>query len=514
MNIMIHLPTKKVRSKRLLFSVGAFLFFGFLAGKVFAQLPNVYQQVSTVQGFVSPDIDGDGMPNVWELQYGLDPADPTDAAGDLDGDSLLNLDEYLHGTDPTDPDTDNGGVTDYHEIQLNKDPLDPSDDFTPITFRNQPEQPNDPRADSDGDGVPNPVEREYGTDIHDIDTDDDGVNDYDEIFKYRTNPLDPDTDRDGLTDGQEIFTYSTDPKNRDTDFDGLTDYEEIFEYKTNPSFWDTDFGGMSDFDEVVNGSNPLLEDDDFQFTWIIYYGNEANELFKILENNKINIYEGMNLTLEAVKPLSVKSMTVEFNDKGFTTEKELVKLKVLAPDKPGIYLVRLTLELHSGQLVKMTRFVEVRQRGVVIRKASGTFNNVYRNFDFFDDEIVSDARVEVFTFNDIQGNLEKYETDLFPIANPQYTSSAGNYLLALHPGNYLVKVSKPELGTKEILLSSDGFELYSQNIYMTYNYDPIIWGGIFIAIFTVIWYLIAIYNFIRRLINNLIRSRVRSGRAY
>lgn len=50
-----------------------------------------------------PDIDGDGMPNGWEVQYGLDPFDPSDAFGDLDGDGFTNLQEYLAGTDPTDP---------------------------------------------------------------------------------------------------------------------------------------------------------------------------------------------------------------------------------------------------------------------------------------------------------------------------------------------------------------------------------------------------------------------------
>ena len=43
------------------------------------------------------------MPDAWELAHGLNPNDPSDAAGDLDGDGKTNLEEYLAGTDPTDP---------------------------------------------------------------------------------------------------------------------------------------------------------------------------------------------------------------------------------------------------------------------------------------------------------------------------------------------------------------------------------------------------------------------------
>lgn len=45
----------------------------------------------------------------------------------------------------------------------------------------------------------------------------------------------------------------------DSDNDGLTDYEEIFIYKTNPNKKDTDGDGYSDGDEVKNGYNPLGE---------------------------------------------------------------------------------------------------------------------------------------------------------------------------------------------------------------------------------------------------------------
>ncbi len=46
------------------------------------------------------DLDNDGMPDVWEVAYGLNPDDFSDAALDLDNDGLNNLAEYLAGKNP------------------------------------------------------------------------------------------------------------------------------------------------------------------------------------------------------------------------------------------------------------------------------------------------------------------------------------------------------------------------------------------------------------------------------
>lgn len=41
------------------------------------------------------DTDGDGMPNTWETERGLAPANAADGNADRDGDGYTNLKEYL-----------------------------------------------------------------------------------------------------------------------------------------------------------------------------------------------------------------------------------------------------------------------------------------------------------------------------------------------------------------------------------------------------------------------------------
>ena len=70
------------------------------------------------------DSDGDGMPDEWEVLYGLDPNNPGDALIDSDEDGLSNADEFGRGTNPSVPDTDNDKWSDGQEIRFGTDPLD------------------------------------------------------------------------------------------------------------------------------------------------------------------------------------------------------------------------------------------------------------------------------------------------------------------------------------------------------------------------------------------------------
>ena len=113
--------------------------------------------------------------------------------------------------------------------------------------------------------------------ILNMDSDGDGIQDYDEINpvppRVATDPTKADTDGDGLNDGVETNTglfvsatnTGTNPTVADTDGDGLSDKVEtntgIFvsavNTGTNPTVADTDGDGLSDGAEVDAGTDPL-----------------------------------------------------------------------------------------------------------------------------------------------------------------------------------------------------------------------------------------------------------------
>jgi hypothetical protein len=254
------------------------------------------------------DLDGDGMPDDWEVGVGVE--EPYD---DPDGDGVFNVNEYLNGTDPKGPDSlyggtptkdddDNDDVVDSLETVLGLDPRASDTDGDGLTdgsemyiFRTSPFD-----LDTDGDMMPDGDEVQRGTSPVMFDTDGDGISDPDEV---NTDPLVPDTDKDLIPDKEEegavldsdgdgisdaierLSSYMdgpTDPFDPDTDGDGLMDGQEDANRngrrdgndptdrnsdwrrggETDPTRWDTDGGGSGDRTEIWFGRDPLDPNDD------------------------------------------------------------------------------------------------------------------------------------------------------------------------------------------------------------------------------------------------------------
>lgn len=94
-----------------------------------------------------------------------------------------------------------------------------------------------------------------------LDTDGDGLTDFDEKHATQTNPNNPDTDGDGRDDGDEIYPDFTDPHDPDSDDDGVSDGNEHIG-GTDPNDDDTDNDGLTDGEEAERGTDPLDDDSD------------------------------------------------------------------------------------------------------------------------------------------------------------------------------------------------------------------------------------------------------------
>ena len=73
-----------------------------LTGKKLVDTPSRLYAKGALDLFVR-DTDGDGLPNRWEDETGLDCNDPADARRDQDGDGMPAIDEYWANTDPLNP---------------------------------------------------------------------------------------------------------------------------------------------------------------------------------------------------------------------------------------------------------------------------------------------------------------------------------------------------------------------------------------------------------------------------
>ena len=235
---------------------------------------------------------------------------------DLDEDGLSDWSEYhSHGTEINNSDTDQDGLSDFREVEeIGSDPLSYDVDFDQDGSYWFDDCDDNDSSFAPGlpellDGVDNDCDLDFDEDFLSIDSDSDGINDFEEYHNYSTDPYDGDSDGDGLPDGTEINWFMSDPLffdpdsdqdgwyhfqdcddgdfekspgrpedldgkdndcdeeidedyiDLDSDGDGLSDFSEFHNYSTNPDLADSDFDGINDTVEIESGlSSPTYKD--------------------------------------------------------------------------------------------------------------------------------------------------------------------------------------------------------------------------------------------------------------
>lgn len=199
------------------------------------------------------DTDADGIPDAWEINYDLDPADPLDADLDSDGDLLTNKTEYDQGKDPQAYNGEevlatgplSGTVTSGGVLKV----VPPAGSETVVPAGNTLTLKANCKViitpvfrvakgarlvirPGDCDQLPDDWEMaKFGTTdySHDDDPDNDGLTNYQE-YLINSDPLatDWDTDKDGLNDAWELSYFDSlgHDGDMDSDNDGVSNYIE------------------------------------------------------------------------------------------------------------------------------------------------------------------------------------------------------------------------------------------------------------------------------------------------
>ena len=197
--------------------------------------------------------------------FGFKSALNTSSAGrapsedDLDNDGLTNSEERDAKTDTLNPDSDYDGYLDSFEVKNGTNPLDSAfHPSNPPAVQNllATESFRFSRKDRDGDGIPDSVELEIGSNPDLPDTDGDKQNDGAEVVNEKDplvkNDAPVDSDGDGLSEEKEK-SFGTNPGVSDTDKDGLPDLFEIL-FNSDPRNPDTDGDGVIDGWDPTSGT--------------------------------------------------------------------------------------------------------------------------------------------------------------------------------------------------------------------------------------------------------------------
>ncbi len=132
------------------------------------------------------------------------------------------------------------------------------------------------KEDSDGDGLPDNIERE-GWDVKVIYPGQKNVTTY----HVSSNPYKKDTDGDGISDYWELMRSGgpTDPTKKDTDEDGLTDYQEERIFHTDP---------LKPYDDIDGDNFPGWQGDYGEIEYYKKHGVDEKKIMEYLQNPDVD----------------------------------------------------------------------------------------------------------------------------------------------------------------------------------------------------------------------------------
>jgi len=215
--------------------------------------------------FWNQDSDFDGLNDYEEFHnYSTDPYD-----GDSDDDGLPDGNEVnFHSSDPlyTDPDNDQDGWYWFQDCQ------DDDAEIFPLNIESLDKKDND-------------CDDQIDEDFYEIDSDDDGINDYDEYHNITTDPNDSDSDDDGLKDGYELLVSKSNPLvfDFDRDEDGFYEFEDCEDInpEINPGSdetWnnlDDDCNGLTDDNEDIDRDSLVISNPERTELYVWDSGNRS-----------------------------------------------------------------------------------------------------------------------------------------------------------------------------------------------------------------------------------------------
>lgn len=290
------------------------------------------------------------------------------------------------------------------------------------------------------------------------DTDGDGLEDGEEVIMHIVNNADevrtaykymydyiPDvfiSDNGGI-----YFEMVANPKDEDTDDDGINDYDEVYSYKTNPDGYDTDGDGIADSVEIQNREilRPTVKDTIYSLYPQLHdnnnkYNQENNAVFVTVAEDANNITFNIRITFDEYADYKAYQY-LDF-DKNDSNTKEIISR--IGKELNDITLKDLVLDGISyrwtGGLNNIKEFL-----GSTFDFYPGLNPNV--NFNLI---VVSEKGDE--NYNPSVQHAVKYHTDPSTVS----VSNTGYEDISVETTDEVIKVSNPRVVLTRTYSSSDG----------------------------------------------------------